>query len=124
LKVDLLRLFSSITGPRHREVEDMTNNGRRYSPKLKFQIVLEAITEDRTIDQIARAYGVHPPRVGSWKKVSREKAPEVFAWDDTVAKYERRIAELEQLLGRKEVEIALLKNFLGRRSWARRRRWS
>jgi hypothetical protein len=28
---------------------------------------------------------------------------------------ERRVGELEQLLGKKEVEIALLKNFLGRR---------
>ena len=45
-----------------------------------------------------------------------EKGPELFARDDTVAEYERRIAELEQLLGKKEVEIALLKNFLGRRS--------
>ena len=27
---------------------------------------------------------------------------------------ERRVAELEQLLGKKEVEIALFKNFLGR----------
>jgi hypothetical protein len=33
--------------------------------------------------------------------------------NDAVADYERRIAELEQLLGKKEVEIALLKNFLG-----------
>jgi transposase len=31
-----------------------------------------------------------------------------------VAEYEKRIADLEQLLGKKEVEIALLKNFLGR----------
>jgi hypothetical protein len=30
-----------------------------------------------------------------------------------VAEYERRIAELERLIGKKEVEIALLKNFLG-----------
>ena len=37
-----------------------------------------------------------------------------FAQDGTVAEYERRIADLEQLLGKKEVEIALLKNFLGR----------
>ncbi|MGB5931613.1 MAG: hypothetical protein WBH57_00905, partial [Anaerolineae bacterium] len=35
-----------------------------------------------------------------------------FAQDDTVAEYERRITELEQLLGKKEVEIALLKNGL------------
>ena len=31
-----------------------------------------------------------------------------------IAEYERRIAEMEQLLGKKELEIALLKNFLGR----------
>jgi hypothetical protein len=30
-----------------------------------------------------------------------------------VAEYERRIAKLEQLLGKKEVEIALLRNWLG-----------
>jgi len=28
-----------------------------------------------------------------------------------VARYERQVAELEQLVGKKEVEIALLKNF-------------
>jgi len=37
---------------------------------------------------------------------------EVFAQDSMVAEYERRIAELERLLGKK-VEIALFKNFLG-----------
>jgi len=42
-----------------------------------------------------------------------EKGPEVFAKDGTVAEYERRIGELEQLIGKKEVEIALLKNFMG-----------
>jgi hypothetical protein len=30
-----------------------------------------------------------------------------------IDEYERRIAELERLVGQKEVEIALLKNFLG-----------
>ena len=43
-----------------------------------------------------------------------ESGAEVFAEDNTVQEYERRIGELEQLLGKKEVEIALLKNFLGR----------
>ena len=45
-----------------------------------------------------------------------EKGAEVFNQDGVVADYERRIAELEQLLGKKEVEIALLKNFLGPQS--------
>jgi transposase len=43
-----------------------------------------------------------------------DKGPEIFSQDGVVAEYEQRIAQLERLLGKKEVEIALLKNFLGR----------
>jgi len=87
---------------------------RLYSPKLKFQLVLEVLTGDKTVGQVAKAYGLHPNSVSAWKQTFLEKGPEIFAQDGTVAQYERRIAELEQLLGKKEVEIALLKNFLGR----------
>ena len=86
---------------------------RLYSPKLKFQVVLEALTGERTPGQIARQYGVHPNSVGLWKRLFLERGPELFARDNTVQEYERRIGELERLLGKKEVEIALLKNFLG-----------
>jgi transposase-like protein len=86
---------------------------KSYSPKLKFQIVLELLQGDKTAGQVAKAYGVHPNSAGTWKRIFMEKGPEVFAKDSTVAEYERRIAELEQLIGKKEVEIALLKNFLG-----------
>lgn len=87
---------------------------RRYSPKLKFQVVLEALTERRSPAQIAKAYGVHPNSIGLWKKAFVERGAELFERDGTVAEYEHRIAELERLVGHKEVEIALLKNFLGR----------
>ena len=84
----------------------------RYSPKLKFQVVLESFDPSKTPGQIAKVYRVHPNSIGLWKKIFLERGPEIFARDGTVAEYERRIAELEQLLGQKEVEIALLKNFL------------
>jgi transposase-like protein len=86
---------------------------KRYSPKFKFQMVMEAMAGEKTPGQIAKQYGVHPITVGIWKKAFLERGPELFSEDDTVKEYERRIAELEQLLGKKEVEIALLKNFLG-----------
>lgn len=38
----------------------------------------------------------------------------MFDQEGVVAEYEDQIADLEQLLGKKEVEIALLKNFFGR----------
>jgi len=86
---------------------------RPYSPKLKFQVVLEAITGQRTPGQIAKAYGLHANSIGLWKKAFLERGPEIFAQELAVEQYERRIAELERLVGQKEVEIALLKNFLG-----------
>ena len=86
---------------------------KRYSPKLKFQIVLELLQGERSPGQVAKAYGVHPNSASAWKRTLLEKGAEVFAQDGSVAEYERRIAELEQLVGKKEVEIALLKNFLG-----------
>ena len=86
---------------------------RRYSAKLKFQVVIEFLKGDKSRSQVARAYGVHPNTLSAWEKAFLEKGPELFAQDGTVAQYERRIAELERLLGKKEVEIALLKNFLG-----------
>ena len=87
---------------------------KRYSPKLKFQIVLELLQGDKTVGQVAKAYGVHPNTASAWKRALLEKGPEIFAKGGAVAEYERHIAELERLLGKKEVEIALLKNFLGR----------
>ncbi len=92
----------------------MAGKPKTYSPKFKFQVVLEMLTGERTPAQIARAYGLHPNSLGLWKKAFLERGPELFAHDTTVVEYERRIAELEQLIGKKEVEIALLKNFLRR----------
>ena len=47
------------------------------------------------------------PSPSNWKREFLEKGPELFGKDKTIAQYEKRIKELEQLLGRKEVEIAL-----------------
>jgi hypothetical protein len=52
--------------------------------------------------------------VGIWKRWFLERGPAVCERADEGSESERRVAELEQLLGKKEVEIALLKNFLGR----------
>jgi transposase-like protein len=92
----------------------MAKATRPYSAKLKFQVVLEALRGDKSPAQIAKAYRVHPNSVGIWRRWFLERGPGVFAQGVLQGDAERRIAELEQLLGKKEVEIALLKNFLGR----------
>jgi len=85
---------------------------RRYTARFKFQIISEVLRGQKEIGQIARAYGVHPITLGLWKKEFLEHGPEVFGGSQTVREYEQKIRDLERLLGQKEVEIALLKNFL------------
>jgi transposase-like protein len=85
---------------------------RKYSAKFKFQVVMELLRGQKEIGQVARAYGVHPITLGLWKKEFMEHGPEVFGGGDTVRGYEQKLRDLERLLGQKEVEIALYKNFL------------
>lgn len=73
---------------------------KRYSPKLKFQVVLEALTGEKTPGQIAKQYGIHPNSVGLWKKQFLERGAELFSQDDTVQEYERRLARFQGELER------------------------
>jgi len=86
--------------------------GKRYSPRFQFQVVLEVLKGDRDAVEIARAYDLHPTTVARWKREFLENGAEVFGKNSTVAQYERKIREMERLLGRKEVGIALLRNFM------------
>jgi transposase len=92
----------------------MARAARRYSAKLKFQVVLEALKGEKTPAQIAKAYGVHATSIGLWKQTFLKRGYLVFDAVEGDGDEARKIADLERLLGKKEVEIALLKNFLGR----------
>jgi len=90
-----------------------TRNGR-YSPAFKFRVVLEALrAEGRGGEaEVARAYGIHPVTLSTWKRQFLERGAEVFGGKEEVKGYEKRLADLERIVGQKEVEIALLTNFL------------
>ena len=58
---------------------------------------------------------MHPVTVSQWKKHFEEHGAEVFGGKEEVKQYEKQVSELERMVGKKEVEIALLKNLLGQR---------
>lgn len=91
----------------------MAQRRKAYSAKFKFQLVVETLQHEGADSAIARAYGVHPVTLSKWKSRFLEHGAQIFATKEQTQHYEKRIAELERLLGQKEVEIALLKNFLG-----------
>ncbi len=84
----------------------MAKRRKDYSPKFKFQLVVETLQHDGSHSEIARAYDIHPVTLSKWKARFFEQGPEIFSGHAQVKHYERRIAELE---------IALLKFFLGGR---------
>jgi transposase len=84
---------------------------RTYPPSFKFSVVIEALRSDRTEAEVARSHGLHPVTLSSWKRKFLADGAQVFANDSSQKENEEKLAQLERMLGQKEVELALLRNF-------------
>jgi transposase len=51
---------------------------RKFSPAFKAKVVLEALRERRTLEEIARQYELHPNQITQWKKQATEQLSQVF----------------------------------------------
>lgn len=85
---------------------------KRYTAKIKFQVVLEALQAKRNIGEIARQYGVHPTMVSKWKRDFLTHGYRIFEQDHADAT-SKKVEELETIIGKQTIEIQLLKKFLG-----------
>ncbi len=43
---------------------------KRYSAEIKAKVALEVIKGQKTTNEIAAEYGVHPSQIAQWKKTS------------------------------------------------------
>ena len=88
---------------------------RKYTKELKAKVALEAIKGQRTLNELAKEYGVHPNQIGMWKKKLLEVAPEVFSRgkdrDAERAKEERD--RLYKKVGQLQIEVDWLKKKTG-----------
>jgi putative transposase len=57
----------------------MPKQRKRYDASIKAKVALEAIKGQRTINEIASAFEVHPNQVTQWKKQALEQLPEIFS---------------------------------------------
>lgn len=86
-----------------------------YSAEQKARIAVEAIKGQRTVNEIASSYGVHPNQVMQWKKQALEGMTEVFS---SRRGRERREGEEEkaylyQQIGQLKVELEWMKKKVG-----------
>jgi len=51
---------------------------RKFTKEFKARVALEAIKSQRTANELAQKFDVHPDQIGLWKKQMLASAPEIF----------------------------------------------
>jgi transposase-like protein len=87
---------------------------KKFDENFKAKVALEALQGDAKITEIASRYGVHPNKVGEWKKELLENASSLFVRKNNKEDkdWEKREGELLKLIGIKNVELEFQKKNL------------
>ncbi len=112
--------MSSDPGPRAPRVEVITSvqRRRRWTVAEKIRLVEEAMQPGFSVSYVARRAGIAPSQLFAWKRRMLEGGTAaVQADDDVVAaarvrELEKRVRDLERMLGRKTMEAEILREAL------------
>ena len=85
---------------------------KKYTPQFKFNLAKEAI-KTGNISEVSRKYGVGVNIISTWMKHLEDQGFHIFETtpDQQNKQLKGKIAKLEQVVGKKEIELNLLKNF-------------
>ena len=106
------------TTPERVEIITGRERRRRYSAEQKLALVEETMQPGMTVSAVARLHGVSPSLLFNWRRLMTQGGQvAVKADEDVVAvsrarELEQRVRELERLLGRKTLEVEVLKEAL------------
>lgn len=88
---------------------------RRWPVSEKLRIVEESSRPGMTVSYVARKYGIGPSLLFRWRQLMSEGGKVAVQADDQVVSasesraLKKRVRELERLLGRKTMEVEILK---------------
>ncbi len=100
------------------EVITSVQRRRRWSAAEKVRLVEETTQPGSSVSFVARRYGLSPSLLFRWKRRMIEGGHEAVAADEDVVatskvrELERRVRDLERMLGRKTMEVEVLKEAL------------
>ncbi len=91
----------------------MKKQRRKFSKEFKLQVVLEALKERLTLNDLSQKYELHPNQISAWKQDFLNKAEQVFSSPapdspDKESETERLYAKIGQL----QMEVEFLKKKL------------
>ena len=84
---------------------------KQHSAEMKARVALTAIKGERTVNEIAAMYGVHPTMISKWKKELLAEAPQLFTnrRSSVVRAQEDLTGSLYQEIGKLKMELDWLK---------------
>ncbi len=88
---------------------------RKLTPKFKAKVVIEALKERMTNQELANKFNLHPQQISTWKTEFLNSAEEVFSKGKgkcLKTEQEKKEEELLKTIGRQKVELDFLKNAL------------
>jgi transposase len=92
----------------------MKKTRRKFSPAFKSKVVLEALKEQKTMQELSGKYEVHANQITKWKSEFLENASSVFEIKSGKSQEETEAEKLYKVIGQQKVEIDFLKTVLGK----------
>ena len=89
----------------------MSGQRKRHSAEFKAKVAVEAMKGLKTVQELAKEYGVHPTQISQWKQRLRSGAPGLFGRGQAKAggEQEAEIAVLYEKIGRLNMELEWVK---------------
>ena len=88
---------------------------RTFTPEFKAKIVLEALHKETPQVELCQRHNISEEQFSTWKRQLLENAASLFASGDKLSKADaKRIAQLEQHVGRLTVALDIQKKALGK----------
>jgi transposase len=93
----------------------MKGKRKQHTAAFKAQVALAALKADKTVNELASHYGVHPTLIHAWKKQLLTDAEQLFQNGSkaTTTDTEAQKAELFEQIGRLKMELEWLKKKVG-----------
>jgi transposase len=92
----------------------MKKERRKFSSSFKTQVVLEAIKEQSTLQELSSKYQIHATQITTWKREFLDRAESVFAAEKQQEKDDSKEKELYSKIGELQVQVDFLKKVLGK----------
>lgn len=87
---------------------------KKYTSKFKAKVVIDALKERNTTQELSQKYEIAPQQINSWKREFLNSADTIFDKGKTSKKTESQEKEdrLLKVIGQQKVELDFLKNAL------------